>query len=175
MFKLLQIVILVTAIALSCIYIYTTQPELVDRVLLRIDVLGISDTARRENERLEKIRALSIPYEEKYVLVNRTVFMGASEYMVTLALGEPSKRDQQGTPPKVTLVYFLPNDKRPTLLVFEEDKLVNAYKGSSLDVGRIDPANAPTEPRAPAAAHTVPAAAPLPAAGEMPALPAGNP
>jgi hypothetical protein len=59
--------------------------------------------------------------------------------MVKLALGEPKKVvEKMWEEKKVVLtyyVYYLPNDNRPTILVFQEDKLINAYKGSALDVG----------------------------------------
>jgi hypothetical protein len=120
-------------------YLENYRPELMTRILLQVDVFGFTRIANMEQGRLEKIKELAIPYEEKEVLLNRTVFMGATHEMVKLALGEPKKvveRMWEGKGVMLTYyVYYLPNDNRPTILVFQEDKLVNAYKGSALDVG----------------------------------------
>ncbi len=120
-------------------YMENYQPELMTNLLLQVDVFGFTKVAAQEQERLGKIKDLDIPYEEKQVLVNRTVFMGATRDMVKLALGEPKKVvEKMWEEKKVVLtyyVYYLPNDNRPTILVFQEDKLINAYKGSALDVG----------------------------------------
>jgi hypothetical protein len=120
-------------------YLQTYQPEMMTRLLIQVDVFGFTRVADQEQQRLERIKELTIPYEEKQVLVNRTVFMGAGSDMVKLALGKPKKIYEQPWPAKnvmlVYYIYYLPNDKRPTILVFQDDKLIYAYKGSALDVG----------------------------------------
>lgn len=120
-------------------YIENYQPELMTNLLIQVDVFGFTKVAAQEQDRLSKIKGLDITYDEKQVLVNRTVFMGATHDMVKLALGEPKKVvEKMWEEKKVRLtyyVYYLPNDNRPTILVFQEDKLINAYKGSALDVG----------------------------------------
>jgi hypothetical protein len=120
-------------------YMNTYQPELMDTILIQVDVFGITRVAGQEQAREDKIKNLSIPYEEKQVLFNRTVFMGATCDMVKLALGEPKKVVEQMWDAKKTMltyyIYYLPNDHRPTILVFDDDKLIKAYKGSALDVG----------------------------------------
>jgi len=119
-------------------YIAVYQPEFVNNLLIKVDVFGITKVAKEEQDRIEKIRALTIPYEEKQVLLNRTVFMQASQEMVKLALGSPQKTIEQPWAEHNTLliyyVYYLAQDKRPTILVFENDKLIKAYKGSALDL-----------------------------------------
>lgn len=108
-------------------------------LLIKVDVFGLTRVAGEEQVRLAKIKDLPLSYEEKQVLVQRTVFMGATHDMVKLALGEPRKvveRLWEGKNVMLTYyIYYLPNDTRPTILVFQNDKLVNAYKGSALDVG----------------------------------------
>jgi len=120
-------------------YMQTYQPDMMTKLLIQVDVFGLTRVADQEQQRLAKIHDLSIPYEDKQVLTNRTVFMGATSEMVQLALGKPTKTAQQPWAKKnVTLlyyVYYLPNDTRPTILVFQDDKLIYAYKGSALDVG----------------------------------------
>ncbi len=120
-------------------YMENYQPEMMTHLLIQVDVFGFTRVAQQEQERLAKIKNLSITYEEKQVLVNRTVFMGATHDMVKLALGDPKKIVERMWEAKNIMltyyVYYLPNDNRPTILVFQDDKLINAYKGSALDVG----------------------------------------
>lgn len=127
-------------------YLETYEPEVLTTILIQVDVFGVTRVAEAEQQRLAAIKNLTIPYEEKQVLVDRTVFMGATEEMVKLALGEPKKvveriwEDKDHNKKMLTYyVYYLPGDKRPTILVFEFDNaeytLVNAYKGSAIDIG----------------------------------------
>lgn len=140
MFRALQYIILLVTIVMTVFYAYVYQPELVNKLLINADVFGFSKVAKQEHNRIEKIRALAIPYEEKQVLMNRTVFMQASQDMVKLALGEPRKIvERLWEERKVMLVYYvyyLGDDKRPTILVFQDDKLINAYKGSAQDINQ---------------------------------------
>jgi hypothetical protein len=138
MFRALQYLILIGTTAMLCFYIVVYQPEMVNQLLIKIDVFNITEVAKEEHERIEKIRNLTIPYEEKQVLMNRTVFMQATPDMVKLALGDPKKSFERPWQEHGTMlnyfVYYLGEDKRPTILVFENDKLIQAYKGSALDI-----------------------------------------
>ena len=138
MFRAIQYIILIVTTAMMCFYMSVYQPDLVNRLFINLDVFGITRVAKEEHERIGKIRALTIPYEEKQVLMNRTVFMQATPEMVKLALGNPKKTfDRPWTERGSMLtyfVYYLVDDKRPTILVFENEKLIQAYKGSALDI-----------------------------------------
>lgn len=138
MFRVLQYIILLITVTMTAFYVATYQPELVKKLLINVDVFGITTVARTEHDRIEKIRMLTIPFEEKQVLMNRTVFMQASPEMVKLALGEPTKTiDHQAdehSAIQTYYVYYLADDKRPTILVFQENKLTQAFKGSALDL-----------------------------------------
>ncbi len=119
-------------------YMANYQPELLTDILLQIDIYGITPEARQEQARLAAIKELTIPFEEKEVLVNRTVFLGATQEMVLLALGEPKKVVEKHWEAKNLIltyyIYYLPNEKRPTIFVFQEGKLINAYKDSAINV-----------------------------------------
>lgn len=136
---LIYIMFVVGAIYVTLLYMYIDnyQPEAMDKFLLKVDVLGVTDLARKEQGRLAQIRNLTIHYEEKQVLINHTVFMGATPEMVRLALDEPQKTVDKDI--FKYYVYYLPNDNRPTVLVFKKEdsdsiyKLVKAYKGSAID------------------------------------------
>lgn len=134
MFRVLQYIILLVTVCMTIFYVSVYQPELMKKVLINVDVFGFTTVAQKEHDRIEKIRALTIPYEEKQVLMNRTVFLQASQEMVKLALGEPNTSTTNAAANQVAFYYYLGDDKRPTVLVFNEDKLVNAYKGSALDI-----------------------------------------
>ncbi len=142
MLRVLLGIMLAVTTYLVFAYVRSYQPELISDFILRMDVYGITSVAKQEQERREKIRALDIPYEQKQVLYNKTVFLGASAEMVEFALGVPKFRKQcrrtlhdQGTPLLPCYVYYLPNSRRPTVFVFEGDSLAGAYKDSALDVG----------------------------------------
>ena len=126
----------------SLSYVSVSRPEMLDSLLLRVDVLGITEAGAKEKQRIETIRSLEIPFEKKKVLMERTIFMGASRQMVYLALGEPRKAQRYKTPisgssgKDVTeeWVYFFKGDSRPTVLEFKGQVLIGAHKTSKLDV-----------------------------------------
>lgn len=113
------------------LYLQIYRPSFVKELILAIDVFGVTEVGTAEQQRLDAINKLSITYEEKQVLINKTVFLGASPQMVALALGQPSEQKQ--APAENIYIYYLPDDPRPTILKFSRDKLVQAYKGSALD------------------------------------------
>lgn len=131
-------------------YLGNYQPQAVTDMLMQVDVFGWTKTVQDEKKRLYKIDNLTVKdngkevplsYDEKQVLINRTVFMGATPEMVVLALGDPIKITTSETMetngnklPQLIYVYYLLADKRPTFFVFKDNKLIDAYKGSALDV-----------------------------------------
>jgi len=123
----------------SLSYVGAKNPEALDQLLLRVDVLGITEVGMKEKKRINSIRALEIPFAQKKILMERTIFMGATRQMVYLALGEPRKAERtKHTPSKQNIterwVYFFREDTRPTVLEFEGEVLVSAHKTSQLDV-----------------------------------------
>ena len=154
---LIYITVIMLTISVSFRYFENCQPEAADKFLLRIDILEISDIARKEQERLDKIRLLKvydddgqqvpIHYDQRQVLENHTVFLGATKEMVVLALGPPKGYIIANN--FLRFMYYLPNDNRPTILEFAvlinkynqktEYKLTNAYKSSAIDVYNYEP------------------------------------
>lgn len=118
------------------LYMQFYKPTLVKELIISVDTFGVTTIGQIEKARQFEINHLPITYEEKQVLLNRTVFLGATPRMVALALGEPKERKKyraaKGT--GTAYVYYLPDDPRPTILRFEGEKLVHAYKGSALDL-----------------------------------------
>lgn len=108
------------------------------RLMRDLDVFGVSQAAVQERTRVTTIMALPITYERKQALVDNKVFMGATPGMVALALGRPkSERLREGSEsaPSLRVWYmYLAGESRPTVLEFEQDVLVKAYKGSAIDV-----------------------------------------
>lgn len=126
-------------VAGGALYLNSAHPEMVKALLLKVDTLGITSVGAKEQKRVARIKSLPIPYEKKQVLIDRTVFMGASNLMVYLALGEPKSTSKaakvETQPAKVERwVYHFTADKRPTVLEFEDGVLVSAYKASKVDV-----------------------------------------
>lgn len=134
MFRALQYVILLVSVVMTAFYVASYQPELVTRAILSVDIYGITKIGKEEITRTERIKSLPISYAEKQVLLNHTVFIQATQEMVKLALGEPKTVYPARSPTENTyFVYYLGTDKLPTVMVFEDDKLTQAYKGSSAD------------------------------------------
>lgn len=139
--RTLAYIILSVTVFILLHYLTTYQPDALTRFLIKVDVYGLTDVGQKEQKRLYDIQNLPITYDEKQVLINHTVFMGASQEMVVLALGEPKKEVEKpwvenNNEMLTYYVYYVHDDKRPTVLVFDNDKLINAYKGSALDVAK---------------------------------------
>lgn len=120
-------------------YLDTFHPDLAKTLMIKIDPFGLTPEGAAEKQRVAEIKALPIPYEKKQVLLEHTIFMGATKEMVRLALGDPKKMqrhtDESGEVQEIW-IYVFRLDKRPTMLAFEKDTLASAYKGSMLDVIR---------------------------------------
>ena len=121
-------------------YVYTQRPDLWKQLLIKVDV-NHYDAA--EVDRIDNINRLPISYEEKQVLINRTIFMGASPQMVMLALGQPKEGHKivptnsgGSVKESIILIYHLQGEARPTVLRFDDNKLTEAKKGSSIDYAK---------------------------------------
>jgi len=141
--KFLTYTIVIAASFCGMFYILMYQPRFFDELLLQVDRMGVTPIGENEKKRIAEINTLPITYEEKQVLLNRTVFLGATMPMVVLALGEPNagKRVNGNPDEDIVLVYQFKDDARPTLLTFKDGKLTQAAKGSALDMA--SPSNTP--------------------------------
>ena len=137
--KILIIIGIIVSLAVIAVSAFKTRPELSEQLILSIDSFGVTDVGEHEKWRVATINKLPITYEEKQVLINRTVFLGASVDMVRLALGEPLQYMRSTTSTSSTevvhLQYHFQNDQLPTLLTFENNRLVNAQKRSNVSLG----------------------------------------
>lgn len=112
-------------------------PDKMEDLLIAVDRFGITEVGAAEQRRIRTINRLRITYEEKQVLIQRTVFLGASREMVFLALGDPVCVLQ--TPangkqaPIESWVYYIEGDRKPTQLSFQNNELTTAGKASALD------------------------------------------
>ena len=115
------------------LYMQFYKPNVIRELILSVDTLGLTSIGQQEQTRQYEINRLpKLTYEEKQVLLNRTVFLGATTRMAQLALGPP--KEQKRGRREVIFIYYMPEDSRPTILRFENDRLVHAYKGSALDI-----------------------------------------
>ncbi len=142
MIRILSFLIVAIMTTAGLTYVDRTNPDAIKELLLHIDVLGITPEGSKERARIEQINALPIPFEQRKILMERTIFMGASPEMVSLALGAPQEqqngsRASMGTTiSQQRWIYFLKDEQRPTVLEFENGVLISAYKGSALEVTR---------------------------------------
>src|SRR5262249_49390822 len=142
---------------MGLLYMQTFQPEELNQLIIRADIFEITELSKNEHSRQDKIKRLeTIGNLEKQVLLNHTVFLGATAEMVEYALGPPKQVLFQENPVGNALyyVYFLVGDKRPTIFMFgcvgtpEQCKLhenykqiftlSKAYKKSTLDVDNMN-------------------------------------
>lgn len=137
MLKLSAFLMIVVLGAAGVYWIAQKFPDKVKDLLISVDRFGITEVGAAEQMRIRTINRLSLTYEEKQVLIQRTVFLGATREMVYLALGEPvcvlqtPLAEQQGT--VESWVYYIEGDRKPTQLAFQNNELVTAGKASALD------------------------------------------
>lgn len=112
-------------------------PDKMNDLIIAVDRFGITEVGALEQQRVRTINRLNITYEEKQVLIKRTVFLSATREMVYLALGDPVcvlQRAATGTEPATEYwVYYIEGDRKPTALAFQNNELVTAGKASALD------------------------------------------
>lgn len=112
-------------------------PDKMKDLIISVDHFGITEVGALEQKRVRTINRLSITYEEKQVLIQRTVFLSATREMVYLALGAPVCRLQSAKtasePATEYWVYYIEGDRKPTKLAFQNNELVTAGKSSALD------------------------------------------
>lgn len=136
--KLAIFLVIVVLGAGGSYFIATAFPDKVKDLLIAVDRFGITEVGATEQKRVRTINRLEgITFEERQVLIRRTVFLGASREMVYLALGEPvcilqTPRTQQQAASEAW-VYYIEGDRKPTQLVFQNNELLNAGKTSALD------------------------------------------
>lgn len=138
-FKWLTLLVLAGGSFAAVVWLGQSNPEQLNRVIITVDIFGWSDQTALERGRVKEIMDLPIEYEKKQALVARTVFIGASEKMVALALGNPRKtatlpHTPEGREARIVWQYHFAGDPKPTLFEFEEGKLMTAYTASALDV-----------------------------------------
>lgn len=128
----LGIVVIGTVVAFALANAFPTK---IRALLLTLDQFGLTAVGANEQSRIRAINQLQITHEEKTVLINRTVFLGASPIMVRLALGEPACINQHPATKEYDAydqwVYFMESDPKPTHLLFQKGQLVNAGKASA--------------------------------------------
>lgn len=127
-----------SAIALGSYWFATRFPDTAHDILITVDRFGITEAGAKEQQRVYNINHMdNITFEEKQVLIKRTIFFGATREMVFLALGNPvcawRTKASGKTPSTEYWVYYIDNDRKPTQLAFQNNELSSASKASALD------------------------------------------
>jgi hypothetical protein len=108
-----------------------SSPMLYLKLAMTFDVFGIDKEAKHEKLRLEGIYLLPISEEKKTILINHTIFLGASPTMVELALGNPLDKtiapEEKDKPSIERWIYHFAEDINPTALEFQDGKLASAF------------------------------------------------
>ncbi len=136
---IMTVLSIIVAVCIGLSILRMRHPDIYYNITLSMDVFGLSADNEQEKKRINKIALLPISDEKKDFLIKHSIFMGATPRMVKLALGDPRMEQhtvsqQNAAQPVLVYVYHFPQDSRPTLLMFEEDKLVAAQKSSVTDV-----------------------------------------
>ena len=134
--KSLFLLLLVAGGVISGVYGYKTNPQFHQHLLSKADIFGTSSASKTENQRINLINKLPISYEEKQILIGKTVFIGATQEMVKLALGEPKSQTATTVNGKIqasTYLYYLADDTSPTQLQFVNNTLISAKKVSAIE------------------------------------------
>lgn len=112
-------------------------PDKMTDLIIAVDRFGITEVGAQEQQRVRTINRLGITYEEKQVLIKRTVFLSATREMVYLALGDPvcvlQRSAAAAEPATEYWVYYIEGDRKPTALAFQNNELISAGKASALD------------------------------------------
>lgn len=137
---LLKILAFFTLVAMAAWFSYSIAqrfPAEAKNLLIAVDRLGITAVGAAEQARIYHINHMPITFEEKRVLIERTVFLGATREMVELALGTPVCRLEtpayKGQAAMEHWVYYIERDRKPTKLSFQNNELTTAAKASALD------------------------------------------
>jgi len=106
-------------------YVSNFHEDDLKKFYLKFDTLGITTVGRSELNRIDAIKALSdrpspVPVPQQDALINRTVFLGADNEMVTLALGPPIEDPTINDKGQQLWVYHFDDYNRPTYLYFEK-------------------------------------------------------
>lgn len=137
------------------------QPDTFYSIALSFEMKNSTLDLAAERKRINRINTLPLNDEKKQILINHTIFMGASTSMVRLALGEPRYMEpatKSAENVEITRwVYHFQDDLRPTVMQFEGDKLTAAYKISEHRISGYPSPEAST-PAPETAATTAPAA-----------------
>lgn len=137
MLRLFTLILIVCLFVMGGVYIFTMSNVRTESLLMKLDVWGITDVGKREQERIRNINKLYISSYKKKVLQDRAIFIGASQKMVNLALGKPKYWFIDNKQNINLLVYHPEGEKRPTVLEFQGDALKLAYKVSLMDINTM--------------------------------------
>jgi hypothetical protein len=108
-------------------------PDVFFKMALAVDVLNLKGDTKQEKARINKITLLPISREKQELLVNKTIFLGATPTMVQLALGAPrGKNKGYNAENKIEerWQYHFADEGKPVVMIFVEDKLTGAQRVS---------------------------------------------
>jgi hypothetical protein len=94
------------------------------------DIFSLNPQAKLEKQRRDNINLLPISNEKKNFLIDHRIFVGASETMVQLALGNPLDKmpdTSEASSAKERWIYHFEEDINPTALEFQEGTLKTAF------------------------------------------------
>lgn len=122
LFKLIKLVIALAILFGLFFYISNYHKDELNKFYLKFDVWGVTDIGRTELQRLEAIDDLEkeVVHVQREALKNRTVFLGATDKMVILALGKPLKDPKLNSLNQQVWIYNFDDYSRPTYLYFEK-------------------------------------------------------
>lgn len=121
--SLFKFAIAVTLIAGVWYYVNNYRKDDLNKFYLQFDTWGITQVGKAEIDRKNQIDNLAdenVPFVQREALKNRTVFLGATDKMVLLALGNPITDPTVNASGQQVWVYSFGDYTRPTYLYFDK-------------------------------------------------------
>ena len=126
MYSIIRFIKLLVILLLLCgafLYVQNYRKDELEKFYLKFDSWGVTQVGRDELQRRAAIDALQdqgVIFVQQEALKNRTVFLGATDQMVLLALGKPIKNPEMNTLNQQVWTYSFDDYGRPTLLYFDK-------------------------------------------------------
>ena len=130
------IIVFVIAGMIAMAVLKFRYPDVFFKLAVAVDVFNVKGDSRAERARIDKIALLPISNEKQELLINKTIFMGASPRMVQLALGEP-RGTSEGlniqNKQELRWQFHFAGESEPVVMVFIDHKLSGAQRIDKYD------------------------------------------
>jgi len=125
------LIVLAIAALIAITVLKYRHPDIFFKLAVTVDIFNIKGDSKVERMRIDNITLLPISREKQELLINKTIFMGASTKMVELALGKPRNESEGYNNNNVIekrWQYHFAGDAEPVIMVFIDNRLTGAQR-----------------------------------------------